>query len=337
MGAYDKTIGTLMIGIVFNTYLFGLVTFQFAKYYRTKFNDPPAIKLMVLFLFILDTVHSASVIFMLWDYVVTNYANPEALSIGGWPLLFTPCATAMAAICTQAFLGYRIYRLTGSKILYGIILTISIPAFVVGMVVGAEAIVISILADLPKINNPVIAWLSMQVAADVMITVVLTTIFARSKTGIRRTDTVLNRLIRGTIQTGLFASIFSLGDLITFLTLPDTNLYGMFAIPIGRIYTNTLLDTLLTRDALRTELDAETDATSTTLEGSDRSTMRWANKKVANTTTGISLGDINITRTTNVTFQNADGSKSGHQEEQEDVDDNSVKTLKKGPVADEAV
>lgn len=65
--------------------------------------------------------------------------------------------------------------------------------------------------------------------------------------------------------------------------------------------------------------------------------MRWANKKVANTTTGISLGDINITRTTNVTFQNADGSKSGHQEEQEDVDDNSVKTLKKGPVADEAV
>ena len=71
-----------------------------------------------------------------------------------------------------------------------------------------------------------------------MITVVLTTIFARSKTGIRRTDSVLNRLIRGTIQTGLFASIFSLGDLLTFLTLPDTNLYGMFAIPIGRIYTN---------------------------------------------------------------------------------------------------
>ena len=71
-----------------------------------------------------------------------------------------------------------------------------------------------------------------------VITVVLTTIFARSKTGIRRTDSVLNRLIRGTIQTGLFASIFSLGDLLTFLTLPDTNLYGMFAIPIGRIYTN---------------------------------------------------------------------------------------------------
>lgn len=29
-----------------------------------------------------------------------------------------------------------------------------------------------------------------------------------------------------------------MGDLITFVVLPTMNLYGMFAIPIGRIYTN---------------------------------------------------------------------------------------------------
>ena len=49
---------------------------------------------------------------------------------------------------------------------------------------------------------------------------------------------MLNRLIRGAIQTGLFAGIFSIGDLITFTRWPQTNFYGMFAIPIGRIYTN---------------------------------------------------------------------------------------------------
>ena len=84
-----------------------------------------------------------------------------------------------------------IFRLTGNKIIFGIIMAISIPAFIVGMVVGAEAIVISLyvfpsflilvvklkpcilllrLADLPRINNIVIAWLSGQVAADIMIT-----------------------------------------------------------------------------------------------------------------------------------------------------------------------
>jgi len=63
----------------------------------------------------------------------------------------------------------------------------------------------------------------------------LTVILSRSRTGFRKTDSVINRLIRGAIQTGLFAGLFSLGDLITFLRWPQTNLFGMFAIPIGRI------------------------------------------------------------------------------------------------------
>ena len=103
-----------------------------------------------------------------------------------------------------------------------------------------------------------IAWLFTQVVVDAFITstpvysnlqregadlqsplaATLVIVFSRSRTGFRKTDTVLNRLIRGAIQTGLFAGIFSMADLITFVVLPNMNLYGMFAIPIGRIYTN---------------------------------------------------------------------------------------------------
>ena len=71
----------------------------------------------------------------------------------------------------------------------------------------------------------------------------LVIVFSRSRTGFRKTDTVLNRLIRGAIQTGLFASIFSVANLIAISFLPNTNLYGMFAIPIGRIYTNVSVST----------------------------------------------------------------------------------------------
>ena len=49
---------------------------------------------------------------------------------------------------------------------------------------------------------------------------------------------MINRLIRGAIQTGLFASIFALADLFSFVLHRETNLYAMFAFPIGRIYTN---------------------------------------------------------------------------------------------------
>ena len=68
--------------------------------------------------------------------------------------------------------------------------------------------------------------------------VTLVIVFSRSRTGVRGTDTILNRFIRGAIQTGLFAGIFSVADLITLVVLPKTSLYAMFTVPIGRIYTS---------------------------------------------------------------------------------------------------
>ena len=94
------------------------------------------------------------------------------------------------------------------------------------------------MSELPRIIPVATAWLSLQVVADTFITSAMVIVFARSRTGSRKTDTIVNRLIRGAIQTGLFAGIFSMGDLIMFVVFPNTNLCGMFAIPLGRIYTN---------------------------------------------------------------------------------------------------
>lgn len=254
MSQFDKTLGTLLVGILFNTYLYGLVSYQFAAYVHRGFKDPPAVKCMVHFLFFLDTFHSISAIYMAWNYTVTNYDNPSALSVADWPYTFTPIGTAAAALVTQVFLGYRIWRLSESATLYAMVIVMAFPSFVLGVACGIRAWIIKVLSDLPRINNLVIAWLAMQVMVDTFITVTLTIVLIRSKTGYRKTDSVVNRLVRGAIQTGLFAGIFSLGDLVSFLVLPNTNLYGMFAIPIGRIYTNTLLDTLLTRDELKSQL-----------------------------------------------------------------------------------
>ncbi|KAF9223108.1 hypothetical protein BS17DRAFT_835469 [Gyrodon lividus] len=254
MGLYDATIGTLLVGIFFNTFLYGLVTYQFAAYYRTKFNDRPITRYMVLFLFILDTFQSASEIYMAWSYTVTNFDNPAALAVAPWPYPFTPIGTALATLVTQLYLGHRIWCLGNSKFLYAVVILLAVPTFALGMACGIKAWIIHVLSEIPSITPLVIAWVAIQVAVDTFITGTLIIILARSRTGFRKTDTVLNRLIRGAIQTGLFAVIFSLGDLIAFVTVPTTNLYGMFAIPIGRIYTNTLLDTLLTREELKAQM-----------------------------------------------------------------------------------
>jgi len=178
-----------------------------------------------------------------------------------------------------------------------VIAAIAIPAFAMGMAVGIRAIMIGVLAELPQINNIVIAWLAMQVAVDVLISVSLSSILLRSRTGMKNTDAVIYRLVRGAVQIGLFAVIFSLGDLVCFLKVPETNLYGMFAIPLGRIYTNTLMDTLTSRTTLINKLNGITDFdTSTPSIFGKLSTLRWSNKKksVLTTTTGIELTEVEV-------------------------------------------
>ncbi|KDR85756.1 hypothetical protein GALMADRAFT_234820 [Galerina marginata CBS 339.88] len=251
MGDFDTTVGVLLLGIMFNTFLYGLVTYQFLVYRSTKFNDPLWIKAIVGILFAVDTLHSAVAVYAAWETCVTNYANPASLAVISWTIPFTAVATSVAAIFTQFFLGHRVYKLTKSSVIVGVIGIFSFLGFVFGVYAGVRSGIIKEVKNFAPLTPFVICWLGFQTAADMLITGVLSFVLARSRTGFRKTDTVINRLIRGAIQTGLFASLFALADLFSFVLHRNTNLYAMFAYPIGRIYTNTLLDTLNSRFELK--------------------------------------------------------------------------------------
>ncbi|KAJ3517871.1 hypothetical protein NLJ89_g239 [Agrocybe chaxingu] len=261
MGAYDTTVGVLLLGLFFNTFLYGLVVYQFIVYRNTRFNDPLWIKTLVGALFVVDTIHSAVAIYAGWEMCVTNYANPESLFVISWTIPFTAVATAVAAILTQGFLSHRVFKLTSNKPIVAVIAVLSVLGFIFGVYAGIRSGIIKEVKNFSPLVPFVTCWLGFQTAADLVITAVLATVLFRAKTGYRKTDTVINRMIQGAVQTGLFASLFALADLFSFVLHRDTNLYAMFAYPIGRIYTNTLLYTLNARIELKLMAeDTQTDA-----------------------------------------------------------------------------
>ncbi|KAF8899094.1 hypothetical protein BD779DRAFT_59911 [Infundibulicybe gibba] len=251
MGDFDQSVGLLLMGLFLNTYLYGLVTYQFIVYYNTKFHDPLWIRAVVASLFVLDTVHSGVAVYSGWETCVQNYNNPASLLYVGWTIPFTAAATAAAALITQAFLGHRVFILTKSKPLVSIIGVLAILGFFFGVYCGVYSGQLNDVRLFDPLRKFVTCWLVFQTSADVIITFVLTTVLSRSRTGFRKTDSIINRLIRGAIQTGLFASIFALADLFSFLLDKDSYLYAFFAYPLGRIYTNTLMDTLNARITLK--------------------------------------------------------------------------------------
>ncbi|KAJ6588660.1 hypothetical protein B0H19DRAFT_1100528 [Mycena capillaripes] len=259
MGEFDLSVGPLALGILFNTYLYGLVTNQYLDYWNHKFNDPRWIRMVVTALLLVDTTHSMIGVYELWHLCVSNFNNPDILATVDFTIPFTAVAVSTSGVITQIFLGHRVLQLTKSKPLVIILAVLSTGGFVSGCIAGIKSGIIRDIAKFGQIVPLVTCWLSLLSFVDLFITAILIYVLSRSKTGFHRTDTIINRLIRGAIQTGLFASIFALGDLFSFIFAPNTTFYAMFAFPIGRIYTNTLLNTLNARIVFH-RMDQETDS-----------------------------------------------------------------------------
>ncbi|KAJ7104448.1 hypothetical protein B0H15DRAFT_766897 [Mycena belliarum] len=243
--------GVYLIGILLNTFLYGLVLAQFLQYFQTKSDDPLWIRAVVWALLFTDTIHSAVEIYGAWEMGVSNFGNLTSFATVSWIIPFTAVATSVVAIITQSFLAYRVLCLTGSKVLVGVICLSSVLGLVFGCIAGVASGIIKQVAHFGPIVPYVVLWLAFQSITDFLITVSLIAVLARWRTGSRTMETIINRLIRGALETGTFASAFALADLFSFVFFRETNLYAMFAFPIGRIYTNTLLHTLNARAGLR--------------------------------------------------------------------------------------
>ncbi|KAJ7282643.1 hypothetical protein C8J57DRAFT_1295964 [Mycena rebaudengoi] len=277
MAQLGMEVGVYYLGLLFNTFLYGLVLAQFLTYFNTSYFSPFSV---VWSLLLTDTVHSAVEFYAVWEMGVENYGNLGSLAYVSWTLSFTAVATAIAAIITQLFLVHRVWLLTKSKILVVIICTSSVVALVFAFTAGIMSGIIKEVAKFGKIVPYVSLYVPLvYFCGFIMLAGSLITALVRSKTGFRRTDTIINRLVRGAIETGLFASAFALGDLFSFAFFRNTNLYAMFAFPIGRIYTNTLLHTL----NARAELNNMNDIINCNSEG-NAAAIRMQDRSIPSTT-----------------------------------------------------
>ncbi|KAJ7055737.1 hypothetical protein C8F01DRAFT_1258114 [Mycena amicta] len=224
---------------------------QFWRYWIAKYPDPIWIKCLVGFLFVINSSQAGTVIYMAWWYCVTNFNVPAAAKVALWPFPYTAFCTALLALTNQIFQLYRIYLFTSNRILCLLLLAAALAACGTGIAAAVGAWLAHTLPKLKALKPIVTANLSIQVAVDVIIAVVLSVSLTRSKTSIAKTDRVLDTLIRTAIQSGSFTAIFALGTLFSFRFATGTQMLGLFALPIGRIYTHTMLDHFISRDSLR--------------------------------------------------------------------------------------
>jgi len=209
-------------------------------------------KSLVILVYISDTVSQALMVQVAYVYLITNYANPLFLTKLVSTLLPIMLMTAILSLGVQSFFIMRIWRLSKKNIwVTGFVMAISLAQFFSNIAFYGVAHGYTDFAQLVPKTDFMHVINALMAASDATIAIVLSFLLHTSRSGFRKTDTIINRLIMFTVNTGVLTGVCAVLTLITNIAFPNTFIYMIFYILVARVYTNSLLATLNSRDSVR--------------------------------------------------------------------------------------
>ncbi|OSD07843.1 hypothetical protein PYCCODRAFT_1430041 [Trametes coccinea BRFM310] len=244
----NNTLGAFMIGTYISLMLYGLTLHQSYRYFRLFPKDLLFMRVIVVATLILETVHTALCMHTCYYYLVVNYFNPAALLDGVWSIRLMPLLTALVCLVSECFYVRRVYILGARYRAVVVICPVLILVFVgFAAAATAEAFIRPTFKDYNKFEWLDSAAFGAVVLLDVLLTGTLIITLNKSRTGFKRTDSMIDLLIVYTINTGLLTGLFGVLSLIFALTSPNNLIYSALNLVATKTYATSLLAVLNSR------------------------------------------------------------------------------------------
>ncbi|OAX40816.1 hypothetical protein K503DRAFT_864334 [Rhizopogon vinicolor AM-OR11-026] len=224
--------------------LFGVSNVQAFVYFQThKDSGITNFKLVVIGLWTLDALHLAFVIHSIYYYLVTNYANFNALTEIVWSGKLQIAFNMFTVWIVHFLYAYRIWIVSTGRsrvlpITVGIIVTLALG---VATVVTYEVYRSHLFTDLARIEWSTLMYLSTVTFIDFVIASSLCYLLATSRTGFSSTDSFLTKLMVYTINTGCLTSVCSMVAFITCAVMPNNLIYVAVEFLVTKLYVNSFL------------------------------------------------------------------------------------------------
>ncbi|CAE6489037.1 unnamed protein product [Rhizoctonia solani] len=246
MGQMDLLLGPILLGTIVNIWLYGIMVTQTTMYYVAFPRDHKWIKILVGYMFVVDTLNSIFDIGLVWKYTITLFGDTRGILVSSWWFNVEPVMTVMISSSTQTFFAWRIAKLTGHAWMGWAIAFSSFIQFAAGLGSTIGAFIVQDFARFQELKAAVITWLGLSALTDIVITCILSWYLHTHRTGFSKTDDIITRLVRLTVQTGLVTTLWATTDLILYLGWSH-NLHLFFQLPLCKLYTNSLMSTLNSR------------------------------------------------------------------------------------------
>ncbi|KAJ3906115.1 hypothetical protein F5879DRAFT_678488 [Lentinula edodes] len=226
--AVRSLFGPIFIGTFLNGILYGVLAVQTYFYYQNSSSS------------ILDFA-------VIWEPLMEKYGSPTIFQTTPTTFSADPLVTAAISTTVQLFQGWRIRRLTKSNFVFG---SIALTAFV-SLAAGLTTTILIALhtawSQLQMFESGFLVWLIASAMCDVVIAVSLTWFVLRNKTPFTSTNSILNRIMLLTLQTGTITAVAAIADVFTFTISEDKTLEFVWAYSLSKLYSNSLLSMLNAR------------------------------------------------------------------------------------------
>ncbi|KAK0480578.1 hypothetical protein IW261DRAFT_1592979 [Armillaria novae-zelandiae] len=218
----NGTFGAFLIGVIASSTLFGVTCTQ-TWYYFTRYSDSIAVKALVSAIWILGVVHIIFVSHAIYFYAILHYG--DSAFIAKIPVIWS----------------------VSLNIAVTVVLSISRLGASMGITGYSMYLKYFVLLLRPSMRNLIRATLVLHVVTDLLVAVSLCYYLHKSRTGIRRTNTMINRLMVYAIHTGLITAVVDILVLAFHKIYPENIVYMSVFLILANLYSNSFLATLNAR------------------------------------------------------------------------------------------
>ncbi|KAG2004207.1 hypothetical protein CC2G_002787 [Coprinopsis cinerea AmutBmut pab1-1] len=191
------------------------------------------------------------------------HRDEEALQRLIWSVLMEALFTGLNAGMVHTFYCYRVWKLSKRNwILSGFLLILILATAASGTAWVIISMGLDTYRQLININPLTITINALSTACDVLIALSLCTLLHQSRTGFKKSDTIITRLMIFVVNTGVLTSMCAISSLVCLVVSPNTLIYAAFYFCIGRFYTNSFLATLNARKSLAGSVEPSERSTS---------------------------------------------------------------------------
>ncbi|KAI1790087.1 hypothetical protein LXA43DRAFT_530843 [Ganoderma leucocontextum] len=248
-------LGIDLLQTFFGLILYGLSVHQSYRYFQLFPSDARFIRILVVLVMALETVHTVFGMHSCYYLMVTHFFSPA--STGVWSLNSISVVSSSIVLVSQMFFARRVFLLGGY---YRVLVGFAILVLIGEIVLSTAAAYLSLkhvgLWNLAQIlRDLVVSALALPLLADLLFTSALIIVLRRSRLGAKRTEPKADLFTIYIVNTDLHHSVFN--ALAFFFSLGTTAMtvsvspYLIFSTIGLRLYAISLLSALNCRDQNR--------------------------------------------------------------------------------------